>query len=79
MSHWLTAGWRKTRNDINRSTQPVVPALKHYEPRSDPIPDRFNRHATGHCVEPVHYTPVNAVIGLMLGVSLLREAEESGW
>jgi hypothetical protein len=56
----------------------ALPALENYDP-SDPPPSRFVRHATAHCTHPIQYTPVNAIIAVMLMVSMLREAEASGW
>jgi len=56
---------------------PVAVALSQYRP-SDPVPVRFNRHATAHRVGHEQYSLANAVIGVMLVSSVLREAEESG-
>lgn len=56
----------------------ALPALEPYDP-SDPPPARFIRHATAHCARPEQYTPVNAVIAVMLMTSMLREAQASGW
>lgn len=41
-----------------------------------PLPDYFNRHATLHQVCDVQYTPVNALVSLMLMTALLRELDE---
>lgn len=41
-----------------------------------PLPDYFNRHATLHHVCDVQYTPVNALVSLMLMTALLRELDE---
>jgi hypothetical protein len=43
--------------------------------KGDPIPSHFNRHASLHTVSPIQYTPLNALISLMLLVSLLRELQ----
>jgi hypothetical protein len=56
----------------------ALPALENYDP-SDPPPPRFVRHATAHCAHPIQYTPANAIVAVMLMVSMLREAEASGW
>lgn len=58
---------------------PVLPALADYNPETDPVPDRFGRHATAHRAHPAQYTLVNAVVAVMLMTSVLREAQESGW
>ncbi|MEU0424282.1 hypothetical protein ABZ235_11815 [Streptomyces canus] len=42
----------------------------------DPVPMRFNRHATAHAAGRTQYTPVNALLVLMLGVSLIRELQK---
>ena len=56
----------------------AVPALQEYEP-GDPAPVRFVRHATAHCAGPEQYTPVNAIVAVLLMASMLREAQASGW
>ncbi len=53
-------------------------ALQPYDPSSPP-PARFVRHATAHCARPEQYTPVNAIVAVMLMTSMLREAQASGW
>jgi hypothetical protein len=55
----------------------AVPALQNYEP-ADPAPVRFVRHATAHRAGPEQYTPVNAIVAVMLMASMLREAQASG-
>ncbi|MFI2764758.1 hypothetical protein ACH5A3_38945 [Streptomyces echinatus] len=45
----------------------------------DPVPDGFNRHATAHAAGAVQYTAANAVIALMLAVSVLREIDDQGY
>jgi hypothetical protein len=47
-----------------------------WEYKGDPIPTRFNRHASAHAVGRVQYTPANAVIALALATSLVREAHQ---
>lgn len=42
----------------------------------DPVPMMFNRHATAHAAGRTQYTPVNALLALMLGVSLIRELQK---
>ena len=56
----------------------AVAALENYDP-SDPPPARFVRHATAHRACPAQYTPVNAIVAVMLVASMLREAQASGW
>lgn len=60
---------------------PVVPALARFDPANsqDPAGVRFNRHATAHRVDTVQFTPENAIISLMLAVSLVREIQHSAW
>ena len=56
----------------------ALAALQDYDP-SDPPPARFVRHATAHSARPEQYTPVNAIVAVMLMASTLREAQASGW
>lgn len=56
----------------------AVPVLQDYEP-ADPTPVRLVRHATAHRAGPEQYTPVNAIVAVMLMASMLREAQASGW
>ncbi|TQL20169.1 hypothetical protein FBY37_2120 [Streptomyces sp. SLBN-134] len=42
----------------------------------DSVPMRFNRHATAHAAGRAQYTPVNALLALMLAVSLIRELQK---
>jgi len=56
----------------------ALPALENYDP-ADPVPARFVRHATAHSARPEQYTPVNAIVAVMLMVSTLREAQAPGW
>lgn len=58
---------------------PVITALASFWPSTDPTPTRFGRHATAHRVDLMQYTEANAIVAVMLAVSVLREAEESGW
>ncbi|HSH58366.1 MAG TPA: hypothetical protein VK988_01755, partial [Acidimicrobiales bacterium] len=39
----------------------------------DEVPDRFNRHAAAHTVDPRQYTTLNALVGLMLVTGLVRQ------
>lgn len=41
--------------------------------RGDEVPDRFNRHAAAHTVDPRQHTRLNALVGLMLTAGLVRE------
>jgi hypothetical protein len=44
------------------------------------LPDTFSRHATAHAIaEPGQVNPVNALIAIMLAVSLLCQEAASGW
>ena len=56
----------------------ALAALENYDP-SDPPPARFVRHATAHRACQSQYTPVNAIVAVMLVASMLREAQASGW
>jgi hypothetical protein len=56
----------------------ALAALEKYDP-SDPPPARFVRHATAHRACPAQYTPVNAIVAVMLVASMLREAHASDW
>jgi hypothetical protein len=47
--------------------------------RQNPVPEGFNRHATAHAAGAVQYTAANAVIALMLAVSVLREIDDQGY
>jgi hypothetical protein len=52
-------------------------ALDTYQPENgDPIPTRFNRHATAHSLGGVQFTDANAIAGVMLATSLMRELTE---
>jgi hypothetical protein len=56
---------------------PAIAALDMFDqPSGDPIPAKFNRHASAHAVGRVQYTPANAVIALALATSLVREAHQ---
>lgn len=48
-------------------------ALDTFDPIKDPIPTRYNRHATVHAVSPEQYNEANALIALLLATSLVRE------
>lgn len=60
---------------------PIPNALQEWwKHKGDPVPTRFNRHATAHAAdEAVQHSRVNAAVAIMLVSSLLREAEESAW
>ena len=52
-------------------------ALDRYYPlKGDPVPTSFNRHAVAHGYTSEQFTPVNAMTGLLLAASLLRELQE---
>lgn len=42
----------------------------------DPVPAAFNRHATAHAAGEIQYTDANAVVGVLLAVSIVREFHE---
>lgn len=44
--------------------------------RGDKVPERYNRHATTHTLDEVQYTTRNALVGVMLAASLMREIQE---
>jgi hypothetical protein len=67
---------RRFRPDCALSA--ALAALENYDP-SDPPPARFVRHATAHRACTAQYTPVNAIVAVMLVASMLREAQASGW
>jgi hypothetical protein len=51
-------------------------ALARYNPVTNtPVQSDFNRHSTLHRVMPEQYTDLNALVGLMLVVPLLREVD----
>jgi hypothetical protein len=51
-------------------------AIEHYRgDQGDPIPTRFNRHASTHRVGGIQYTRSNSLTSLMLVVSLIRELD----
>jgi hypothetical protein len=56
----------------------VVDALEQFPPEDDPhyVPETFNRHASTHTVAEVQYTPINALVALMLTAAMARELEE---
>ncbi|MEU9313471.1 hypothetical protein [Streptomyces sp. NPDC048256] len=57
---------------------PFAKTLEEFR-RQHPVPDRFNRHATAHAAGAVQYTAANAMIALMLAVSVLREIDDQGY
>lgn len=44
-----------------------------YRQKGDPIPASFNRHAVAHGASPTQFTPLNALVGLLLVSGLTRE------
>lgn len=51
-------------------------ALNNYWPRpGDPVPSLFNPYATAHRFDLTHFTQANALAGLMLGVSFVRDLQ----
>jgi len=61
-------------------TASLSPLLQAYQPywadRGDPMPTRYNRHATVHGGSTIQFTPANAVVALMLVTSFLRNLAE---
>jgi hypothetical protein len=56
---------------------PAVAVLERFDaPKGDPVPEKFNRHASAHAVGKVQYTETNTVIALALSTSMVREAHE---
>jgi hypothetical protein len=60
---------------------PVPRALTEWWPNQDmELPETFSRHATAHAIaESGQVNSVNALIGIMLSVSLLCQEAASGW
>lgn len=60
---------------------PVPKSLTEWWPNKGmALPDSFSRHTTAHAIaEPDQVNPVNALIAIMLAVSLLRQETASGW
>jgi len=58
----------------------IPAALTEFSPHEgNPVPDRFNRHASAHAVGTIQYTRMNAVLAIVTTTSLLKEASASGW
>ncbi|GGY52634.1 hypothetical protein [Streptomyces djakartensis] len=57
---------------------PFAKALEEFR-RQHPVPEGFNRHATAHAAGALQYTAANAVVALMLAVSVLREIDDQGY
>jgi hypothetical protein len=57
------------------STIPAALARFHFH-AGDQVPDRFNRHAVAHTVDPRQYTELNALVALMLTTGLVREISD---
>jgi hypothetical protein len=75
---WDNAPLRYVRSALVLAAIPG--ALEEFWPdRGDPVPDRFNRHASAHTVHTKQFTRTNALVGIMTITSLLREAYESAW
>ncbi|MEV4315304.1 hypothetical protein [Actinocrispum sp. NPDC049592] len=60
---------------------PVPLALAEWWPhKQDPLPTWFSRHATAHAVvAPDQVNAVNALVAVMMAVSLLCQEVDSGW
>ncbi|MFF8313213.1 hypothetical protein [Streptomyces lydicus] len=57
---------------------PFAQTLEEFR-RQHPVPEGFNRHATAHAAGAVQYTAANALIALMLAVSVLREIDDQDY
>ena len=58
---------------VNSATQAWT---EFWEPRGDVVPKLYNRHASTHTVDEAQYTTRNALVGVMLAASLMREVQE---
>jgi hypothetical protein len=75
---WDNAPLRYIRSALVLAAIPG--ALEQFWPhRGDPVPVRFNRHASAHTVHAGQFTRTNALVAIMIITSLLREAQESVW
>jgi hypothetical protein len=75
---WDNAPLRSMRSALVLAAIPG--ALAQFWPdRGDPVPVRFNRHASAHTVHAEQFTRTNALVAIMTITSLLREAHESAW
>jgi hypothetical protein len=59
----------------------VAKALTEWWPdKGQALPDSFSRHTTAHAIaEPDQVNPTNALIAVMLAVSLICQAADSEW
>jgi hypothetical protein len=78
--HWLRMQPDDTDFTIGQlrhvaTMAPVRPALDNFHD-GDPIPATFNRHATTHAVGAIQYTELNALVAVLLAVSITREFHE---
>jgi hypothetical protein len=75
---WDNAPLRYMRSGLVLAAIPG--ALEQFWPdRGDPVPVRFNRHASAHTVHAEQFTRTNALVAIMIITSLLRETHESAW
>jgi hypothetical protein len=75
---WDNAPLRHMRSALVLAAIPG--ALEQFWPhRGDPVPVRFNRHASSHTLHVGQFTRTNALVAIMTITSLLREAQESVW
>jgi hypothetical protein len=81
--HRLDGVWDNTPLRYMRSAlvlAAIPGALEQFWPhRGDPVPVRFNRHASAHTLHAGQFTRTNALVAIMTITSLLREAQESVW
>ncbi len=78
--HWLRMQPDDTDFTIGQlrhiaTMAPVRPTLNNFRD-GDPIPATFNRHATTHAVGAIQYTKLNALVAVLLAVSITREFHE---
>jgi hypothetical protein len=76
----LAADWRDEKVSLVRLAliERTIPSTldSFYAEKRDPVPTEFNRHALAHVLDPVQLTEVNALVGVIFVVSLLREFQE---
>ena len=54
----------------------VRPVLDRFDPdKGDPVPTRANRHAVAHALDPGQYTLPNALLSVLVAVSVLRQTQ----
>lgn len=71
---WKDQSIRLVRFALITSTIPRALST-FYREKGDPMPSSFNRHAVAHGASPVQFTPLNALVGLLLVTALTRELQ----